>query len=532
MSHLSEQAEPNVGAADGLWQIAKAEEGVKEAAGPRNNPRIMQMAREAGFPQYTHDGIPWCALFANWVVQSLGVPGTGKLTARSFLDWGAEVPLEAAPRGSVVVFWRGSPSSWQGHVAFLDRIDGNNVLVLGGNQKDEVNVSAYHRNRVLGVRLPVKPRRASAPSASGAPSFPLIGTGRRLEKAEIVSVAQTRNIPISHIKAVLAVEAAGSGFTADGLLKLLYEPHIMWKKTSGVGRERLRKMGLAYQKWGTSPYPTEMADRHRQIERAYGVVRQDAFLGASYGLGQVLGTNAVDLGYGNAMKMAQEMLKGEAFQLEAMMRFIERNGILDAMKNGDWKAFARVYNGPSYAKHGYHIKLAEAVRMARNGGNPVVTEQSPGHSRREVREAQEMLIELEFDPGKVDGWMGPATAEAIMEFQKAHPDLKNDGDLGPQTMAALRIAVKVKRERAATNVAVPTGVGGAVAVAAAQGWPWWAYVAIGVVALAALALSIWWLRRRYPDEFERIKNRVNGIVVRASSWASRLPGKLMEARKP
>ena len=39
-----------------------------------------------------------------------------------------------------------------------------------------------------------------------------------------------------------------------------------------------------------------------------------------------------------------------------------------------------------------------------------------------------------FDAGKVDGFMGSNTQRAILEFQRANPDLSNDGILGPATI--------------------------------------------------------------------------------------------------
>ena len=57
-------------------------------------------------------------------------------------------------RGDVVIFWRGSPASWMGHVALYHgpAANSNDILVLGGNQNDELNISAYSTARVLGVR--------------------------------------------------------------------------------------------------------------------------------------------------------------------------------------------------------------------------------------------------------------------------------------------------------------------------------------------------------------------------------------------
>ncbi|MCL2915995.1 hypothetical protein L2725_19835 [Shewanella corallii] len=39
-----------------------------------------------------------------------------------------------------------------GHVGFFAGFDGNDVLVLGGNQSDEVNVGRYPASKLLGIR--------------------------------------------------------------------------------------------------------------------------------------------------------------------------------------------------------------------------------------------------------------------------------------------------------------------------------------------------------------------------------------------
>ena len=56
------------------------------------------------------------------------------------------------------------------------------------------------------------------------------------------------------------------------------------------------------------------------------------------------------------------MYKDEVSQLEAMCRYIKVNGLVNALKNKDWKAFARAYNGVAYAKNSYDIKLANAYK--------------------------------------------------------------------------------------------------------------------------------------------------------------------------
>lgn len=98
----------------------------------------------------------WCAAFANAVLEADGVKGTGKLNARSFLDWGQEVGTPS--KGDVVVLWRESPKSWKGHVGFFDGFEEKNgkkyVRLLGGNQSGsaKVSYSNYPADKVLGYR--------------------------------------------------------------------------------------------------------------------------------------------------------------------------------------------------------------------------------------------------------------------------------------------------------------------------------------------------------------------------------------------
>lgn len=100
------------------------------------------------------DETPWCSTFVNFCAAETGYERTGKLNARSWLEVGEKIPLkDAKPGCDVLIFERGN-SSWQGHVTFYaGRITATGtVLGLGGNQNDEVNISRYSTDRLLGVR--------------------------------------------------------------------------------------------------------------------------------------------------------------------------------------------------------------------------------------------------------------------------------------------------------------------------------------------------------------------------------------------
>lgn len=108
----------------------------------------------------------WCAAFVNASLNQAGLEGTGRLNARSFMDWGEAT--EEPQVGDIAVFSRGDPNGWQGHVGFFKGYDEHgNVRVLGGNQSDSVNIASYPRDRLLGYRrAPGQPQPLSVADAA------------------------------------------------------------------------------------------------------------------------------------------------------------------------------------------------------------------------------------------------------------------------------------------------------------------------------------------------------------------------------
>lgn len=140
-----------------LYETAKAKIGTWEWA-QGDNPVIVKMFADAGFPEVVTDSTPWCAAFVGAVLAECGLMPSGSLAARSYLSWGVPVAIKDAERGDLAVFWRGKKEGWQGHVGFVDSIEGNYVNVLGGNQSDKVSIARYPKTQLLGIRRAVRPR--------------------------------------------------------------------------------------------------------------------------------------------------------------------------------------------------------------------------------------------------------------------------------------------------------------------------------------------------------------------------------------
>jgi len=133
------------------FDIARGYIGMTEGPGPADNPKILEMYASVGHDWVEHDSVAWCAAFVGHCLERAGIRSTRKLTARSYLDWGVPVEVEDALQGDIAVIPRGK-SSWQGHVFFIDRIEGAWVWGLGGNQDDAVSIKRYPASKLLGVR--------------------------------------------------------------------------------------------------------------------------------------------------------------------------------------------------------------------------------------------------------------------------------------------------------------------------------------------------------------------------------------------
>lgn len=134
--------------------------GVKETAGQASNPIVLGMLRlDQGWP--SDDSVPWCSAFVNYIAWLLRLPRSKSLRARSWLTVGESVYVlvEASAAFDVVIVKRGPDPQpgpevldAPGHVGFFAGMEGDRVLILGGNQSDMVSVAQFPRADILGIR--------------------------------------------------------------------------------------------------------------------------------------------------------------------------------------------------------------------------------------------------------------------------------------------------------------------------------------------------------------------------------------------
>jgi hypothetical protein len=221
--------------------------------------------------------------------------------------------------------------------------------------------------------------------------------------------------------AVIRVETRGWGFLADRRPQILYERHVFHRLTGGAFRAVAPEV--------SNPKAGGYLGGRREYDRlnaALALDREAALSSTSWGIGQVMGFHAGSLGFETVDEMVLGMTVSEDRQLEAMIQFVLSAGLKSALRQKDWTRFARVYNGPGFARNQYDEKLQFAYDDLVANGLPDVR----------LRAAQLRLLYLGFHPGPIDGVIGNVTRGAIRRFQRAC-GIAVTGELDDETEAQL-----------------------------------------------------------------------------------------------
>ncbi len=245
-----------------------------------------------------------------------------------------------------------------------------------------------------------------------------VGAGQPLTPAslnsalDILGMDAAADMPL--LWAVLAVESRGFGFLASRRPKILFERHVFYRETDGRFSESdpdiCAATGGGYE-GGDAEF--ERLDRAIALCLNKNLGAEPALRSASWGLGQVMGFNAAEAGFDDAQDLAVQMCGSEDVQLAGMARFISSRGLNEKLRAQDWTGFARAYNGASYWKNQYDLKLQSAFEKFSSG----ITRDL------RARAAQGGLFFLGYRPGDPDGVVGQNTRRAIASFRR-------DSDLG------------------------------------------------------------------------------------------------------
>ena len=256
------------------------------------------------------------------------------------------------------------------------------------------------------------------------------------DSADYQRAAARLDVPVPHIKALVAVESSGETFWVLGgqlVVPVRFEAH--WFGNLTGYRFNASHPDLSCQNWTPSLAARTRAGAWDQVNRARALDRAAADQATSWGAPQVMGFHWKRLGYAGIAEFVDSMsANGDDGQMDAFARFVDADDTLQhALKVGDWATVEMHYNGGGFGG-AYAEKLRAAAALFGGEGGAGVAPRSlrQGDSGPDVAALQAALGIT------ADGAFGPATDAAVRAVQGQH-GLVVDGIAGTMTRAALGI---------------------------------------------------------------------------------------------
>lgn len=248
-----------------------------------------------------------------------------------------------------------------------------------------------------------------------------IGKAKPIEESDYEAAARQLFCEVAAIRAVAKVESGGrNGFLGDKRPKILFESRWFHKLTDG--RFDQGNPDISTSTWVRNY--SGGAGEYDRLAKALALDRSAALKSASWGMFQILGVNHRLAGFDDVEAYVKAQCVSEGEHLKAFVNFVVANHLDDELRDRRWADFARGYNGPAFRENRYDEKMALAyAEFGQGWGMPGVADIQRALNRHGANLT-------------VDGITGPATRNAIREFQREN-GLVVDGIAGPRTMAAL-----------------------------------------------------------------------------------------------
>lgn len=188
----------------------------------------------------------------------------------------------------------------------------------------------------------------------------------KLTEEDFQEVARELDVESAAIKAIVEIEAGRShqGLWGDEEMPVINFDLNMFRKMArrnGVNLSKYRKSHpVVFARPNSARYGGHMAAQTERLKSAMTIHKLSAIQGTFWGMFQIGGFNWKKCGTESAYEFARLMSRSERDQLELFANFIRNSNLLTALRNKDWRAFAAGYNGPGYARRGYHTRMAAA----------------------------------------------------------------------------------------------------------------------------------------------------------------------------
>lgn len=218
---------------------------------------------------------------------------------------------------------------------------------------------------------------STAPDTLAQQLTGLSDTVLSLSETDFIEVAEKLGVEVAAIKAVVEIEAGRTheGFSAPGRPLINFDLSMF--------RKAATRRGINLAKYGKShpvvfnSHRGSQSRAHDRLEAARTIHPEAAVEGTFWGMFQIGGFNWKRCGADSIEDFEDRMSRSERDQLDLFAEFISSTGLLKHLQSKNWAAFARGYNGPSYASRGYHTRMASAYRRYLNTPLAAAPEDAP-----------------------------------------------------------------------------------------------------------------------------------------------------------
>ncbi|SKB46928.1 N-acetylmuramidase family protein, partial [Luteibacter sp. 22Crub2.1] len=206
-----------------------------------------------------------------------------------------------------------------------------------------------------------------------------IFSGHELSEEDFVEAANDLQCEAEVIKAIAKVETGYPGpfFRPGEILDegddivptILYERHIFHRRTGGAydlthqeisdSAHYVRKLVHGERETPKKILYGDSVKQYERLLKAYAISPHEALMSASWGAFQIMGFNYEACGHSSVDAFVRALSESESNHLKALVSFMKKNPrLLTAIRQKDWTAIAKNYNGPQYDD--YDVRMSRA----------------------------------------------------------------------------------------------------------------------------------------------------------------------------
>ena len=188
-----------------------------------------------------------------------------------------------------------------------------------------------------------------------------------LSEEDYADAARQLGIEVAALKAVVEVEAGRDqgGFVEPGMPIINFDltqfKRLAAKHKISLARYR-KSHSIVFSPPNAKAHGGHQYAQHARLAKASEIDRKTAVYATYWGMFQIGGANWQLCGAESYEDFVDRMSRSERDQLELFAAFIEKCGYTKYLRDKQWAAFARRYNGPAYRRHNYAGRMAAAYK--------------------------------------------------------------------------------------------------------------------------------------------------------------------------